>query len=215
MKIDIASHLGMIQREVSVREHEGKETNVVTASRTYDTAIEDVWDAITNRERIPRWFAPISGDLRVGGRFQIEGNAGGEITQCQSAKQLAVTWENAGNVSWVRAVLTKVGTESTRLEIEHAADVDEHWDQYGPGAAGLGWDLTLVGLAEHLRGADFDPKEAEQWPASDDGRKFVAHGTEGWCQASIASGTPRAAAEAAAARTLAFYTGQEEPSSSD
>ena len=34
--------------------------------RTYDAPIEDVWDAVTNPERISRWFLPVSGDLRAG-----------------------------------------------------------------------------------------------------------------------------------------------------
>ena len=44
--------------------------------RTYETTIVDLWDAITSAERIPRRFLPISGDLRLGGRYQLEGHAG-------------------------------------------------------------------------------------------------------------------------------------------
>src|SRR5882724_8555264 len=29
------------------------------------------WDAMTNAERIPRWFLPISADLRLSGRYQL------------------------------------------------------------------------------------------------------------------------------------------------
>ena len=29
----------------------------------YATDADDLWDAVTNGERIPRWFLPISGDL--------------------------------------------------------------------------------------------------------------------------------------------------------
>jgi hypothetical protein len=43
--------------------------------RTYDAPIEDVWDACSDPDRLKRWFSPVSGDLRLGGRFQIEGNA--------------------------------------------------------------------------------------------------------------------------------------------
>ena len=213
--IDITGHLGMIQREVSVREHEGREARVITAHRTYDTEIEDVWDAITNPERIPRWFVPITGELRLGGRYQLEGSAGGEITRCEPPRLLSVTWESGGSLSWVQATLAQVDGGSTRLEIEHVGHVpDDFWDQYGAGAGGVGWDLTFVGLGEHLAGApDIDPKVAELWPTSDDGRKFVAHCSDAWGQASIAAGSSQAAAEAAAARTFAFYTGQDAPGS--
>ena len=33
----------------------------------YDTDIEDLWDACTDPERLARWIAKVSGDLRVGG----------------------------------------------------------------------------------------------------------------------------------------------------
>ena len=210
MKIDITRYLGTVQREVGVREHEGREARVVTALRTYESDIEDVWDAITNPERIPRWFLPVSGELRLGGRYQLEGNAGGEITRCEPPKLLAVTWEYGGDLSWVRAELTALGEDTTRLELEHLAHVpDDFWEQFGPGATGVGWDLSFVGLGEHLAGAaPVDPKVAEQWPASDDGRAYVEHCCTQWCEAAVAAGSPRAAAEGAAARTLAFYTGQ-------
>ena len=39
----------------------------VTISQAYAAAIEDVWDACTSAERIPRWFLPVSGELKPGG----------------------------------------------------------------------------------------------------------------------------------------------------
>jgi hypothetical protein len=66
-----------------LRDHEsGLKTLLIR--RTYDATPEDVWDALTDPERIVRWFLPIKGDLRIGGRFSLEGNAGGEILRCDS-----------------------------------------------------------------------------------------------------------------------------------
>ena len=79
MAIDVFRQIGAITRALSSREVEGKPARVLTASRTYDTGRAELWDALTNIERIPRWFMPISGDLRLGGHYQLEGNAGGEI----------------------------------------------------------------------------------------------------------------------------------------
>ena len=42
------------------------------------------------------------------------------------------------------------GPDRARVELEHIAHVEEHWEQFGPGAVGIGWDLGLVGLAIHL-----------------------------------------------------------------
>jgi uncharacterized protein YndB with AHSA1/START domain len=212
--IDIIRSIGAVTREVQGREHDGRPARVVLASRTYDTTMEDVWDALTSAERIPRWFLPISGDLRLGGRYQLQGNAGGEITRCERPRHLAVTWEYAGDVSWVKVDLTKQPDGQTHLELEHVAHVDDaRWDQYGPGAVGVGWDMTLVGLDRHLAtGTAVDPQAAMAWLGSPEGKDFIRRSSDDWCRASIASGTPDAAAKGAAQRTHAAYTGQpEEP----
>jgi len=209
MKIDIVRQIGATNRRVAARDHEGRPARVVIATRTYGTAIEDLWDAITSPRRIPRWFLPVSGELRLGGRYKLEGNASGEITRCEPPRLLDLTWEAGGQVSWVKVRLSSQ-SGGTRLEVEHLAFVaDDLWEQYGPGAVGVGWDMMLVGLDRHLStGASIDPKEAAEWPTSDDGRAFVRGSSEEWARASIAAGTLEAAANAAAGRTTALYTGE-------
>ena len=49
--------IGAEFRQVVEREHDGEPARVVIAVRTYDTSPEDLWDAVTNPERIPRRFA--------------------------------------------------------------------------------------------------------------------------------------------------------------
>lgn len=209
MEIDVMRQIGAITREVTSREHEGKLARVVRASRTYATSVADVWDALTNAERIPRWFLPISGNLEIGGRYQLQGNAGGTIEQCEPPNRLAVTWEMGGAPSWLVVTLSAESEERTRLELEHVAHVpEEMWVQFGPGAVGVGWDLSLVGLDRHLTtGRSKDPKAAAAWPVSEEGKRFIRGSSDGWCRASIAAGTDTAAAQAAAAGTVAFYTG--------
>jgi hypothetical protein len=73
--IDVLRYIGAVTREVQNREFDGRPARVMLATCAYDTTLDDVWDAITNAARIPRWFLPISGDLRLGGRYQLEGNA--------------------------------------------------------------------------------------------------------------------------------------------
>jgi uncharacterized protein YndB with AHSA1/START domain len=91
MNVDPAAYVGAVVRDVLSREHEGRPARVVIATRSYDTTIEDLWDALTSAKRIPRWFLPVSGDLRLGGRYQFEGNAGGAITRCEPPRALSVT----------------------------------------------------------------------------------------------------------------------------
>ncbi|MDY7099548.1 MAG: SRPBCC family protein [Actinomycetota bacterium] len=209
MDVDVASRIGAVTREVSRREKDGKTARVIVATRTYDTSIEDLWDALTSAERIPRWFMPVSGNLELGGRYQLEGNAGGEVIRCEPPAVLGVTWEFGGEVSWVEVRLASIGAERTELVLEHVAHVPpEFWDQFGPGATGVGWDLAMMGLGEHLAtGAEVDHAEAEAWTMSEQGREYVRRSSEGWGRASIADGTDEAAALAAAERTRAFFTG--------
>jgi uncharacterized protein YndB with AHSA1/START domain len=209
-KIDVARQVGAVVREVGSREYEGKTARVVIATRTYDTTVDDVWDALTSAERIPRWFLPITGDLRIGGRYQLKGNAGGEIRRCEPPRLLAVTWEFGGSTSWLTIKLGDDPAGGTRLELEHIAHVDDGmWDQFGPGAVGVGWDLAIMGLGRHIEtGATVDPNEAAAWSASDEGKDFVRRSSADWCRASIAAGTDEAAAKAAADRTTAFYSGE-------
>lgn len=212
MKFDLAQHIGAVTRTVLERDHNGRKAKVVIASRVYDSGIADVWDAITNPERIPRWFMPVSGELRLGGRYQLHGNAGGEITGCEPPRHLAVTWEFGDEVSWLTVQLAEQTATRTMLELEHVAHVDDdRWKQYGPGAVGVGWDMALLGLDTYLgTRVAVDPAEAMAWMTSENGKEFVAGSSGDWQRASIAAGTDAAEAKAAAGRTTAFYTGQSE-----
>src|SRR5215475_6602467 len=197
MKVDVARTVGEVVREVRDVERDVKPARLVIATRTYYTDIDDLWDALTNGERIPRWFLPISGELKLGGRYQLKGNAGGEITRCEPPRHLAVTWEFGGEVSWVKVDLSDDGNGGTHLELEHVAYVDDaRWAQYGPGAVGVGWDMTLMGLDRHLEsGAAFNPQEAMAWLGSPEGKDLLRRISDDWCRASIASGTDEAAAK--------------------
>jgi uncharacterized protein YndB with AHSA1/START domain len=207
--IDVVHEISAVQRQVGTRVLPAGQARTVTISRGYAAQVEDVWDALTNKERIPRWFLPISGELRVGGHYQLEGQAGGTIEQCDPPHSFSATWEYGGEVSWIEVRLTAVAAGQTRFELEHIAHVDDvRWAEFGPGAVGVGWDLGLMGLSMHLAsGQRVDPSAVASWMASDDGRQFVAASSQGWEQASIAAGTDPSAARAAAERTTAFYTG--------
>lgn len=212
MHFDVARHIGALTREVIAGERDGKTTRIVRASRGFDSDIDDVWDALTSAERIPRWFSPVSGDLRLGGRYQIQGNAGGTITECDPPRRLALDWEFGGNVSWVLVTLAAQGDGRTLLELEHIAAIDDEfekfWGQFGPGAVGVGWDLSFLGLTEHVESGWNKPPETDtEWVKSDNYKEFVAGSSNGWRDAAIAFGTDTDAAREAADRTTGFYTG--------
>ena len=150
MNFDVQRHLGAAERSVSSLEREGQPAGAVILSRSFATTVEDLWNAVTNGERIPRWFLPISGELEPGGRYQFEGNAGGVITSCEPPTRVAVTWEFGEMMSWVEVHAADEGDGRARLTLTHIQPLSDHWDRYGPGATGVGWEGGLLGLAMHL-----------------------------------------------------------------
>ena len=207
--IEVTEQISAVRRRVGSRVLEAGEARTMTISQTYGTDIDDLWDACTSPDRIPRWFLPVSGDLRLGGRYQIEGNASGTIERCDPPTDFAATWEYGGEVTWIEVRLSVESEGRTRFELEHIAHVDdERWAEFGPGAVGVGWDMGLMGLATHLlSGQAVDPAESAAWLASNEGRRFVTLASQRWCDASVAAGTDEVAARAAADRTTAAYTG--------
>lgn len=218
MHIDVTQQIGAGVREVRAGERDGQPVRFIIAGRTYPTAREDLWDALSSPERIPRWLMPISGELRLGGRYQLEGNAGGEITRCDPPSHLAVTWEFGGGVSWVEVRITEA-PDGAHLELQHTVPVDAHWAQFGAGATGVGWDLSLMGLERHLAEGDArgpaDRSDAQRWLMSDEGRDFMRRSSDAWGRAAVAAGVDAAEALAMAARTTAAYTGEGTPPADD
>ncbi len=200
--------LDAVDRAVATGSRDGRETKSVVLTQTYPVPLADLWEACTDAERISRWLMPITGDLREGGRYQLHGNAGGTIEQCVPRERIAVTWEFGGlGVSWVVATFAEEAGGS-RIRVEHIAHVDERWPDFGPGAVGIGWDMMLLGLSMHLTtGEHFDDAQALEWQMSPEGVGFMKRSVRSWSEAQVASGEDRAAAEAAAERCLAAYTG--------
>ena len=207
--IDIVREIEAVQREVGSGRIAAGEGRAIRLSRTYEAPLDDVWDALTNPERIGRWFLPVSGDYRIGGRYQFQGNAGGEIVACERPNRLQVTWvygepASDADISEVEVRLSAVDDSSTRLEFEHRAIVpDDRWAEYGPGAVGVGWDGGLLGLALHLRGGSVDDPEA--WQLSAEGRDFSTRSSQAWGAANQDAGADPDTAARGVANTTAFY----------
>lgn len=211
--MDYGNALGVEFRATKEIMHQGQPARSVSGTRHYATEADDLWDALTNPERIPRWFLPIAGDLRLGGRYQLEGHAGGKITRCDPFEALDATWEYADNTSWILVRLEPEG-QGTKLALEHVMLKDDeseaHWKQYGPGATGVGWELSFLALGYHLanRGIPINPEENAAWMASDAGKAFIRKSANDWGEAHIASGEKADIACNMAELTAKFYTGE-------
>ncbi len=175
-------------------------------TQTFATTPEDLWDACTNPARLARWYEPVDGTLRQGGRYRLtDSGTVGSIEQCDPPSILRVTWEYADDISHV--VITIVATESgTSLTAEHTMSDNEHWRTYGPSAPGVGWDVSFLALALHLAG---DPRATPEvmasFSATSDGSHFEATTLAQWEQAHVAAGAAPDVARLAARRSAEFY----------
>ncbi len=182
--IDVVEQINATHRAIGDLDVAGGPGRSVLLRRTYDAPIEDVWDACTDRDRVSRWMGRVTGDLRPGGDFQVEGNASGTILRCEQPQLLRVTWAlGEGMTTEVELRLASQEDKNTLLELEHttpAAVLDELVRSYGPGGTigiGGGWDLALVGLDMELTGVDFDPAT---WESTPQAQQFAVRSCHAW-----------------------------------
>ncbi|WP_367129680.1 SRPBCC domain-containing protein [Saccharothrix sp. HUAS TT1] len=201
--IDLADQLKAIHREVG----EGPSDTVgLLLRRTYDAAAEDVWDAVTDPARLRRWFLPVSGDLREGGHFEVEGNASGDILTCSPPKLLRVTY--GGETSVVELRLTADDAERTTVELEHTVPKAVAGSGAGALYVGPGWDGALLGLALHLAGEVLEGDDPVAAANAPEVQRFNLGSVDAWTAAVEASGT---ATEEELAAAVAVARGQYAP----
>jgi uncharacterized protein YndB with AHSA1/START domain len=216
--IDITAHLDAVHRRFTTGPLGAGEGRSIVLRRIYDAPIEDVWDVwdvCTDPDRLRRWFLPVSGDFRVGGAYQIEGNAGGEILRCEPPRLLRVTWvyqDLRGPEVEVR--LSPTATGETVLELEHVAPaemVDRLLGEVGPGGTigiGLGWDLTLFGLARFFQGDLIeDPAARMESLRTPEGRELLAGSSRAWGAVLEAAGVAAGPEIAAAVEAVVSHSG--------
>ena len=186
--IDIANQINAIGRQVAT----DAETATVTLQRRYPAAVSDVWEAITEPDRVCRWFLPLTGDLRPGGAFQIEGHAGGKILSCEPPEHLRVTF--GGEDSLVDVRLSAEG-EQTLLILEHSVPLSLAGSSAGALYVGPGWDGALMSVALYLDGRVAEnPVAAANSP---EGQQFCVESIDAWTAAVEITGTADAEAIAA------------------
>jgi uncharacterized protein YndB with AHSA1/START domain len=198
----------MDSTEVRTAVRDGVTTRVLVTRRTYPTERTDLWSALTDPERVPRWFLPLSGDLVEGGRYAFEGNASGSVERCREPESFALTWESpGGDTSWLSVTLSEVAG-GTELELVHEVVPDpDFWGTYGPGALGVGWAGALHGLGLYVATGEPVGAAAATFHETEEGRALYRGAADAWAAAAIADGDEPGAARAAADRTYGFFTG--------
>jgi uncharacterized protein YndB with AHSA1/START domain len=137
-------------------------TGAVRVEDVYATGIDDLWEACTTPERLARWLAGVSGDLRVGGTVQAvftsTWSGPVRVDVCDAPHHLVLTMEpGSDDETQVEAWLTAEGPR-TRLVVEERGLPVSGLHFYG-----AGWQVHLEDLAHALAGDG--PVHADGWSA--------------------------------------------------
>src|SRR5262249_19169830 len=77
----------------SLRSADG--VGVVRIEERFDTGIDEVWAALTDTQRVARWYGEVEGELRVGGGFRARLHASGwegieRVEACEPPRRFLV-----------------------------------------------------------------------------------------------------------------------------
>jgi uncharacterized protein YndB with AHSA1/START domain len=129
------------------------DTGLLRIEMNFDVAVEEVWSALTDPERLSRWYGKFEGDFRVDGEFTgfvfvSEWEGRGTVDACEPLRKLHVTmWEEGQSKQKAKAEL--FGSNPTTLIFEEdGLPLEYVW------AFGAGWHMHFEDLALHLAGND-------------------------------------------------------------
>lgn len=167
-------------------------------STQFSLPATQLFDYLTTPEHLKNWFGKVDRDEFV---YEIENNAHGRIESCKDDSFL-ITWEIDGTVSFLNVEVTQLSEGQSQLAAgfsTNAEDIDENFAQkYGPGATGVGWDLSLWALHRYISaGAEEPDRDAYE--------AFVTASAHAWGAADEASGSDPETARNQAENTRRFY----------
>lgn len=139
----------------------------VRVEEVYDTDIDDLWQACTTPERLARWLAQVSGDLRIGGTVQLvftsTWTGPATIEACDAPRHLLLrTQPGTSDEAELEAWLTAEGSTTRLVVEERGLPVDSlHFH-------GAGWQVHLEDLGRSLTtgGTAHEDGWSDQRPAS-------------------------------------------------
>jgi|SRR5579872_1495238 len=147
-------------------------TGIVWIEDRYDVALDEMWSALTEPERLARWYGRVEGDLRPGGEFRLHVESSGwegtgRVDACEPPHRLLVTTresdesfeEGQGTPPFdahLEATLRGDGDQTLLVIEARGMPVELLW------AYGAGWQIHAETLAAYLAGRE--PGEAdERW----------------------------------------------------
>ncbi|WP_114856428.1 SRPBCC domain-containing protein [Brachybacterium sp. YJGR34] len=193
-----------VRRELEIEEQVREGRPLLRVSLTLATnltlAPAQLWPLLTRAEQLGRWYGPVTGDLREGGRFRAPDGAEGEILEVEEPHRIALHWIRHDLVEPFQLRLDPEDDGTTRLRLVRTALVDRaEFDRAGPGALAMPWEIALLALAAHTggwrAGCLLDaPAPTRDWLRSTEGAAVVRAWSVRWAAQSVAAGVDEAAA---------------------
>jgi uncharacterized protein YndB with AHSA1/START domain len=128
---------------------------VVRIEERFDVAVDEVWSALTEPERLASWYGTVEGDLRVGGEYSAHLHASGwegtgRIEECEPPRRLVVSSKGSEEANEVLTELQLTGEgDQTVLVVEkRGLPLDLLW------AYGAGNQIHVEDLAAHIAGRE-------------------------------------------------------------
>lgn len=133
----------------TVRADDGK--GAIRMEDVFATGAADLWSALVDPDRLSRWVADVTGDLRPGGRIHARFTSGwegdGYVNVCEPHLLLLATMNPGSDDETVIEARLTEETGGTRLVVEERGlplDV--------VAAHGAGWQTHVEDLATYLAG---------------------------------------------------------------
>jgi uncharacterized protein YndB with AHSA1/START domain len=154
----------------TLRAADGK--GVARIEDRYDTDIDDLWAALTDPDRLARWYGRVEGDLRPGRTFRLftaDLDSAGRIEVCEPPRRLVVTTRETEE-SYLKgqgaepfdelaeATLTADGGQTILVIEVRGMPLDK------AAFYGAGWQIHAENLAAYLAGREPGDVEA-RWAA--------------------------------------------------
>jgi uncharacterized protein YndB with AHSA1/START domain len=126
---------------------------VVRIEERLDAGVDEVWSALTEPERLARWYGEVEGELRVGGAYSARVHASGwegtgRVEACEPPRRFVVVSKEPDdpNEDSVEVRLTVDGDRTVLVVEQRGLPLDLLW------AYGAGLQIHVEDLAAHIAG---------------------------------------------------------------
>lgn len=137
---------------------------VVRMEDRLDTAIDDLWGALTEPDRLVHWYGEVEGELSQGGEFRVRiavaGERTGKVEACEPPRRLLLTMRDPDarpgqpEQTVIEAELIAEGAQ-TRLVWETRGLPVDLLPAYGTGI-----QIHVEHLADYISGREFSLDDA-------------------------------------------------------